>query len=95
MVVEHRQPAPAADRDITIGHRIILLRRQARLTQAELAKAAGITRAVLQCIEAGDTEPRWSTLRGLAAALGVTVNDLIEPVEIPTCIRFRYPLRRE
>ena len=59
-----------------VAARVRHLRRRAGLTQAELADAAGISRATLARIEAEHVDPAASTLRGLAQALGVTVNDL-------------------
>ena len=52
------------------------LRRRAGLTQAELAEKAGISRATLARVELAEVDPAASTLRALARALGVTVNDL-------------------
>jgi transcriptional regulator with XRE-family HTH domain len=48
------------------------------LTQQELADKAKITRVALARIEAGVAEPRPSTTRALARALGVGVEDLME-----------------
>ena len=47
------------------------------LTQAQLARAAGILRANLSRIEAGKHRPTLETLEKLAAALKVPVVDLI------------------
>ena len=54
------------------------LRRRYGLTQEELAKKAGIARVTLARIEAGSVDPAASTLRKLAAALGVTVDVLFD-----------------
>lgn len=51
------------------------------LTQQELAAKASITRAALARIEAGNAEPRPSTTRALARALGVQVEDLMGPID--------------
>jgi transcriptional regulator with XRE-family HTH domain len=54
-------------------------RRRAGLTQGELAKEAGIGINTVLRIETGEiTEPRVSTLRKLAGALGLEVRDLLE-----------------
>jgi transcriptional regulator with XRE-family HTH domain len=54
-------------------------RRRAALTQTELAEKAGVGVATIARIETGEiTEPRVSTLRKLADALGVTPADLLE-----------------
>lgn len=59
------------------------LRERYPLTQDELAARVGITRAALSRIEAGKAEPRPSTIRKLAASLGVTPADLMAPRPAP------------
>ena len=55
-----------------MGERIRYLRRRRALTLVELAAATGIRRyQTLSAIEIGRTQPRLSTLRKIAAALGV------------------------
>lgn len=53
------------------------------LTQAELAHGVGMTVGTINRIERGVHEPRFSTIRKLAAALDVAAEDLIaaEPNE--------------
>ncbi len=54
-------------------------RRRAALTQEELAKRAGVGVATIARIEGGKMdEPRVSTLRKLAKALGIEPRDLLE-----------------
>ena len=53
-----------------LGGRIRQLREPARMTQEELAAAAGIGRVTLVRIENGDQPPRYETLVALAGALG-------------------------
>lgn len=53
-------------------------RRRAALTQGELADKAGVGITTIVRIEKGDiTEPRVSTLRKLAQALGLEARDLL------------------
>lgn len=52
-------------------------RRESGQTQAAVAAAAGISRHGLLKIEAGRSDPRASTLRALAKALGVAASELI------------------
>lgn len=49
------------------------------LSQAELAKESGVSRATIARIEGGTlkTDPHWVTIRRLAAGLGVEPSDLI------------------
>jgi transcriptional regulator with XRE-family HTH domain len=54
-------------------------RRRSALTQEELAEKAGVGIMTIRRIETGDIEePRVSTLRKLAAALGISTHDLLE-----------------
>ncbi len=54
-------------------------RRRAALTQEELAEKAGVGIATIARIEGGRMEePRVSTLRKLAKALGIEPRDLLE-----------------
>ena len=48
------------------------------LTQTQLAEAAGITQAMVTMIETGRRKGQTSTLKRLADALGVGVDDLVE-----------------
>jgi transcriptional regulator with XRE-family HTH domain len=59
-------------------------RRRAALTQGELADKAGVGITTIVRIETGEiTEPRVSTLRKLAQALGVEPRDLLQDWERP------------
>ncbi len=59
--------------DPTFGTRLRQLREAAGLSGAALAEAAGVTAEAVRLIETGEREPRWSTVRKLAKALGVSV----------------------
>lgn len=55
------------------------LRERRRLTQAELAKASGVTQQAISNIETGKRKsPGADTLYKLACALRCTVDDLID-----------------
>jgi len=47
------------------------------LTQSDLALKAGVTQGFLSGLEKGEKEPRIATLRAIARALDVAVDDLI------------------
>ncbi|HEX9966347.1 MAG TPA: helix-turn-helix transcriptional regulator [Solirubrobacterales bacterium] len=64
------QPQPA------LGKAIRQLREQRDVTQEALAHAAGITVGHLSTIERGHSNPTWATIKGIAAALGVSLGDL-------------------
>ena len=63
---------------VYVGNRLKRLRTLNALTQAELAEKAGLTTAAVARIERDEAEPRPSTLRKLAEALGVRPRELIE-----------------
>jgi transcriptional regulator with XRE-family HTH domain len=62
--------------DVTAA-RIKQLRKQASLTQAQLATKVGLSRAAISQFEAGDSKPSVGTLVRLADALGINLNDLV------------------
>jgi DNA-binding XRE family transcriptional regulator len=61
----------------SIGSRVRRLRVVARMTQEELAAAAGIGRVTLVRIEKGGQSPRYETLVALARAIGRPVAELL------------------
>jgi transcriptional regulator with XRE-family HTH domain len=64
------QPQPA------LGKAIRQLRDQRGVSQEALAYEAGVTSGTLSLIERGLSNPTWGTVKGIAAALGVTIVDL-------------------
>jgi transcriptional regulator with XRE-family HTH domain len=72
-----------------LGKTVRRLRRAAGLTQQGLANAAGLSLSIVVQIERGtNADPRLSTLRGLAKALGCDVADLLGGTP-PTPKRFK------
>jgi transcriptional regulator with XRE-family HTH domain len=63
---------------VYVGNKIKRLRDARALTQEELAKKVGITVTALSRIERNQAEPRATTRRKLAQALGVGPADLVE-----------------
>ncbi len=61
------------------GHRLLESRLAARLTQAELAARAGVSRALVSAVEAGRHLPRVDAALSLARALGTTAAALFGP----------------
>jgi len=61
-----------------IGLRIAMLRKQAGMTQEELANRAGLQRTHVGRIEAGRYAVTLETVQAIAQALGMTV-DIIDP----------------
>ncbi len=62
---------------IKFGERLSRLRRNADMTQSDLAERANVTRQAISKYETGDSFPDISVLVLLAEALGVTAGDLI------------------
>ncbi|AKC70699.1 transcriptional regulator [Pandoraea oxalativorans] len=60
---------------------LISARKDAGLTQAELADQAGLSRMTVQKMESGALDPRMSTLLETARALG------LEPMFVPAALR--------
>ena len=69
------QPQPA------LGKAIRKLRHKRGATLKALAPEAGITLGTLALIERGEANPTWGTVRGIAAALGVSVSELAKLAE--------------
>lgn len=64
------QPQPA------LGKAIRQLRDQRGISQEALAYEAGVTSGTLSLIERGLSNPTWGTVKGIAAALGVSIAEL-------------------
>ncbi len=64
----HPQPA--------LGTAIRELRHKQGASLKALAPEAGITLNMLSLIERGEANPTWETVKGIAAALGVSMGDL-------------------
>lgn len=68
----------------TIGARIRQLRVERRMSQAELAKLAGMTRQMLYMIESGRTaDPGALKITALAEQLGVSTDVILRGVPAP------------
>lgn len=59
-----------------MGKAVRELRKKRGATQEGLAPQAGITPKTLSLIELGEANPTWGTVRGIAAALNVSMTDL-------------------
>ncbi len=65
-----------------IGQRIREWRLRRELSQAEVARGAGITQASLSNYENGKRDMPLMTLFGVAASLNVSLGDLLESSEV-------------
>lgn len=67
-----------------VGENLKRLRKAAKKTQQEVAFAAGLSVSIVSQIEQGSNQdPRGSTLRALAGALGTTVDALLSDEAAP------------
>ena len=57
-------------------------RKKKGLTQRELSKQLGVTQSTITQYENGVRKPDIVTLKKLAAILGCTTDQLLEPIEI-------------
>jgi HTH-type transcriptional regulator, competence development regulator len=64
------------------GHRIREWRLRREMSQAEVARRAGITQASLSNYENGKRDMPLTTLIGVAAALNVSIGDLLDLPEV-------------
>jgi len=60
------------------GQRLKMLRRQAEMTQEQLAEVTGLTIESISNIERGLHGPTFSNLEKIASALNVNVKELFE-----------------
>jgi transcriptional regulator with XRE-family HTH domain len=71
------------DRRRMVGERLAELREQKALTLRDLEEASGVGADAISKIENGHRKPRPSTLRKLARALGVEVEDFFREPAVP------------
>jgi transcriptional regulator with XRE-family HTH domain len=62
---------------VKIGTQLRAARQRALLTQAELGARAGLQPLTISRIETDKVEPRYSTIRKIAKALGVDPGELL------------------
>jgi transcriptional regulator with XRE-family HTH domain len=60
------------------GTRLQQLRAEREMSQADLAKASGVSREYIARLELGQQDPTLGTMRKLAKALKVKVGKLVE-----------------
>lgn len=63
-----------------LGRRIAYLRRLKKMSQLDLAYAAGIAKSYASELEAGKRNPSLMTLYSVAEALGVTLEELFRGI---------------
>ena len=75
--------------EIGVAANVARLRLDRELTQAELAREAGLSRVSVGKIERGEVVPQARTLAALAKVLGVSVGEMVTPVRRLESVRFR------
>ncbi len=64
-----------------LGTAIRELRSKKGVSLEALAGDAGISKNMLSLIERGEGNPSWSTVEGIAAALGISISQLAKRAE--------------
>jgi transcriptional regulator with XRE-family HTH domain len=67
--------------DRSLGVALRRARESRGVSQQVLAVQAGVTTATLGRLETGQSDPAWSTVRAIAAALELPLRDLVQAVE--------------
>lgn len=78
--MDEGQPGDHKEFLLELGRRIRQIRKARRLSQEEVAFAAGITQHYLSQVEQGDRNVTVITIRALAKALKVTISELFEGI---------------
>lgn len=72
----------------SLANRIAVARTAAGLTQQDLADKVGVSRPQITNLECGRGDPSLSTLRGIAAGVGVAVGTLLGEGDDPGVLHF-------
>lgn len=62
---------------MSVGERIVLLRKKQGLTQAKLAKLAGLSTSAIAMYETNRRQPDTAAVQAISAALGVKPHELL------------------
>lgn len=86
-----KKKTEAKKRGYDLGERLRFFRESRKLTQKDLAKAAGVSQATIAHIEASSKDPSVETLKKLASALDTHIATLFasEDVYVFDLIRLR------
>jgi transcriptional regulator with XRE-family HTH domain len=74
-------PSPASAPDPALAAVVRKLRSERGLAMEALAARAGVTLNTISRLELAQSDPSWSTVRQVAAALGVSLAEFGEAVE--------------
>lgn len=73
----HRLARLLADQDEALVDRLVQLRKDKGLSQQDVADAMGVTQSAVARIESGERDPRLSTLRRYAHAVGALIEHTV------------------
>jgi transcriptional regulator with XRE-family HTH domain len=75
------RPRPTPYPQPALGKAIRSLRQERGASLEGLGPDAGVAPNTLSLIERGEANPTWETVKGIAAALGVSVSDIAKLAE--------------
>lgn len=61
-----------------VGIKIAEIRKEKGLSQEQLSEMSGVSRVTIARLETGCSSPKLPTLKAIADALGVSIDDLID-----------------
>ena len=61
---------------------LVKYRKARNMTQKQLAQALNVTKSAITMYETGDRSPDLVKLKKMAAILGCTTDELLEPIDI-------------
>lgn len=67
--------------DTPLSARLVACREAADMTQAQLARLAGLSLYAIENYERGKSEPNFRGIRGLCKALGISAAVLVDPAD--------------
>ncbi|GAB04115.1 helix-turn-helix domain-containing protein [Gordonia amarae] len=90
----HRLARLLADQDEALVDRLVQLRKDKRLSQQDVADAMGVTQSAVARIESGERDPRLSTLRRYAHAVGALIEHSVSSYDHERNLRDERPASR-
>ena len=78
----HGSVTSPSRKEESMENRLTVLRAERKLSQAQLAKDAGISRTTLSAIENGNVKPDFDTIAKLVKALNVPANAIFLALDV-------------
>lgn len=83
MAVSDVESAPSAEVGVNLGSRLRLARQRSGLTLREVARRLGVSASFVSQLENGKSQPSVVTLYSLTQLLGVSIDQMFEPDQMP------------